>query len=153
MDILGIPVYAVWLAAAIVFGIIEAVMLGLNSIWFSVGALAAMAAALLGGGVWVQSAVFLLVSLAALVVAKLLLKERFNQSCQPTNADRILGKTAVVTEEIDNERPSGQIRQGGMFWTARSIDGSVIPRDAQVTVKYIEGVKAMVERTGGAAPQ
>ena len=48
---MNIPAYVIWLAAAILFGILEAVMLGLNSIWFSVGALAAMAAALLGGGV------------------------------------------------------------------------------------------------------
>lgn len=153
MSVLGIPMYAVWLAAAIVFGIIEAVMLGLNSIWFSVGALAAMAAAKLGGGIWVQVLVFLIISLAALLAAKKLLKDRFNRDCQPTNADRILGKTVVVTEEIDNQKPSGQIREGGLFWTARSIDGTVIPKDARVTVRSIEGVKAMVERAQNAPAQ
>ena len=143
---MNIPAYVIWLAAAILFGILEAVMLGLNSIWFSVGALAAMAAALLGGGVWLQAVVFLAVSLAALLAAKKLLKKRFNRACQPTNADRILGETVIVTEEINNEKPSGQIRAGSIFWTARSIDGTVIPKDAEVTVKYIDGVKAMVER-------
>lgn len=143
---MNIPAYVIWLAAAILFGILEAVMLGLNSIWFSVGALAAMAAALLGGGVWLQAVVFLAVSLAALLAAKKLLKSRFNRARQPTNADRILGETVIVTEEINNEKPSGQIRTGSIFWTARSIDGTVIPKDAEVTVKYIDGVKAMVER-------
>ena len=143
---MNIPAYAVWLAAAILFGILEAVTLGLNSIWFSVGALAAMAAALLGGGVWLQAVVFLAVSLAALLAAKKLLKNRFNRDRQPTNADRILGETVIVTEEINNEKPSGQIRAGSTLWTARSIDGAVIPKDAEVTVKYIDGVKAMVER-------
>ena len=143
---MNIPAYVIWLAAAILFGILEAVMLGLNSIWFSVGALAAMAAALLGGGVWLQAVVFLAVSLAALLAAKKLLKKRFNRARQPTNADRILGETVIVTEEINNEKPSGQIRAGSIFWTARSSDGTVIPKDAEVTVKYIDGVKAMVER-------
>lgn len=143
---MNIPAYAVWLAAAILFGILEAVTLGLNSIWFSVGALAAVAAALLGGGVWLQAVVFLAVSLAALLAAKKLLKNRFNRDRQPTNADRILGETVIVTEEINNEKPSGQIRAGSTLWTARSIDGAVIPKDAEVTVKYIDGVKAMVER-------
>lgn len=143
---MNIPAYVIWLAAAILFGILEAVMLGLNSIWFSVGALAAMAAALLGGGVWLQAVVFLAVSLAALLAAKKLLKSRFNRARQPTNADRILGETVIVTEEINNEKPSGQIRAGSIFWMARSIDGTVIPKDAEVTVKYIDGVKAMVER-------
>lgn len=119
---MNIPAYVIWLAAAILFGILEAVMLGLNSIWFSVGAL------------------------AALLAAKKLLKKRFNRARQPTNADRILGETVIVTEEINNEKPSGQIRAGSIFWTARSIDGTVIPKDAEVTVKYIDGVKAMVER-------
>ena len=143
---MNIPAYVIWLAAAILFGILEAVILGLNSIWYSVGALAAMAAALLGGGVWLQAGVFLAVSLAALLAAKKLLKNRFIRARQPTNADRILGETVIVTEEINNEKPSGQIRAGSVFWTARSIDGAVIPKDAEVTVKYIDGVKAMVER-------
>lgn len=80
---MNIPAYVIWLAAAILFGILEAVMLGLNSIWFSVGALAAMAAALLGGGVWLQAVVFLAVSLAALLAAKKLLKSRFNRAANP----------------------------------------------------------------------
>ena len=83
---------------------------------------------------------------AALLTAKKLLKSRFNRARQPTNADRILGETVIVTEEINNEKPSGQIRAGSIFWTARSIDGTVIPKDAEVTVKYIDGVKAKVER-------
>ena len=94
----GIPLYALWLGAAILFGVLEAVLLGLNSIWFTLGALAAMAAALLGAGLGIQVLLFLVVSLAALVLAKRFLKERFNPRRQHTNADRILGSRALVTE-------------------------------------------------------
>lgn len=140
----GIPLYALWLGAAILFGVLEAVLLGLNSIWFTLGALAAMAAALLGAGLGIQLLLFLVVSLAALVLAKRFLKERFNPHRQHTNADRILGSRALVTETIDDERETGAIRCGGLIWTARSLSGQPIPAGSTVCVQRIDGVKAMV---------
>ncbi len=140
----GIPLYALWLGAAILFGVLEAVLLGLNSIWFTLGALAAMAAALLGAGLGIQVLLFLVVSLAALVLAKRFLKERFNPRRQHTNADRILGSRALVTETIDDARETGAIRCGGLIWTARSLSGQPIPAGSTVCVRSIDGVKAMV---------
>ena len=140
----GIPLYALWLGAAILFGVVEAVLLGLNAIWFTLGSLAAMAAALLGAGLGVQVLLFLAVSLAALALAKRFLKERFNPQRQHTNADRILGARALVTETIDDGRETGAIRCGGLIWTARSVDGRPIPAGSTVRVQSIEGVKAMV---------
>ena len=140
----GIPLYALWLGAAILFGVLEAVLLGLNSIWFILGALAAMAAALLGAGLGIQVLLFLVVSLAALVLAKRFLKERFNPHRQHTNADRILGSRALVTETIDDERETGAIRCGGLIWTARSLSGQPILAGSTVCVQRIDGVKAMV---------
>ena len=135
-----------WLAAAVGFLALEASTFNMTSIWFAIGSAAALLCCVFTGSFRVQAVVFLAVSLAALLAAKKLLKSRFNRARQPTNADRILGETVIVTEEINNEKPSGQIRAGSIFWTARSIDGTVIPKDAEVTVKYIDGVKAMVER-------
>ena len=109
-----------------------------------VAVLAAMAAALLGAGLGIQVLLFLVVSLAALVLAKRFLKERFNPRRQHTNADRILGFRALVTETIDDERETGAIRCGGLIWTARSLSGQPIPAGSTVCVRCIDGVKAMV---------
>ena len=56
-----------WLAAFIVFAVGEAVTVGLVSVWFAVGALAALFATALGAGLWLQITVFLGVSALALM--------------------------------------------------------------------------------------
>ena len=63
----------------------------------------------------------------------------------PTNADRVLGQTAKVTEAIDNIAPSGAVYIDGKTWTARSADNRPIPAGALVTVTAMEGVKLIVK--------
>lgn len=56
----------IWIAAIVVFGIVEAVTVGLVSIWFVLGAVAGLLAAVLGAALWVQIVLFFVVSIAAL---------------------------------------------------------------------------------------
>jgi membrane protein implicated in regulation of membrane protease activity len=135
----------IWLGLLLVFGVAEAVSVGLTSIWFAAGAFAALAAALVGGPVWLQVALFLVVSVLCLIAVRPLAKKYLNPVLQPTNADRVLGTEARVTQEIDNLRGQGQVTVGSMPWTARSEDGSPIPAGALVRVLRIEGVKVYVE--------
>ena len=135
----------VWLALMICFAIAEAATLGLVSIWFAVGSLVAMLASMLHAPLGVQIALFLLSSGATLVLTRKFAKQQFNQARERTNADRVLGAEAIVTETVDNDLPSGQIRAAGQIWTARSLQGHVIPVGTKVWVQSIHGVKAMVE--------
>jgi membrane protein implicated in regulation of membrane protease activity len=64
---------------------------------------------------------------------------------QPTNADMMIGKEALVTEDIDNVEATGAVSVGGKVWTARSADGGRIKSGAVVSVLRIEGVKLIVE--------
>ena len=115
------------------------------SLWFSVGALAAMLAAYFGASLTTQLLLFIFVSLAALVGARPLAKRFVDPHIVPTNADRLLGAKAQVTEEIDNERAAGAVYIDGKTWTARSEDGGVIPAGEQVEVVRMEGVKLFVK--------
>lgn len=143
-----LPMQTVWLALAILFGVIEAATLGLTSIWFSAGSLAAMICALLHGPIWLQVAIFVVVSGIAVILTRNIARSYFNRDREATNADRIIGGDALVLEEIDNLRSTGTVRAGGSVWTARTRDGAVIPKDATVRVVAIEGVKAIVEAKG-----
>ena len=67
-----------WLGAIVLFGIIEAATAGLVSIWFVMGAAAAMLAAILGIGTTVQILLFIAVSAAALVLTRPLVR-RYTQ--------------------------------------------------------------------------
>ena len=135
----------VWLGAAVVFGIVEALTAGLVSIWFVVGSAAALVGALLGAGLGVQVGLFVVVSAAALAVTRPLLRKVVNAKATPTNADRVLGDRGKVTETIDNENSTGAVYVDGKTWTARSADGAVIPEGAMVEILRMEGVKLFVK--------
>lgn len=145
----------VWLVLLLLFAGGEAATVGLTSIWFAAGALAALIAALLGGPLWIQITLFLAVSLLCLAAVRPLARRHLNNKVEATNADRAIGQEALVTEEIDNIHGKGAVIIRGVTWTARSEDGAVIPVGAMVKVLRIEGVKVFVERVpaGAAKPE
>ena len=63
-----------------------------------------------------------------------------------TNADRIIGQEALVTQPINNTLSQGEIKVFGQLWTARAADGGEIPAGSLVRVREIVGVKAIVEK-------
>ncbi len=139
---------AFWVAALVVFLIVEAVTAGLVSIWFVFGSLVALICAALGAAVWLQIFWFVIVSVATLVLTRPLVKRYVDSRSIATNADRSIGRAAVVTERIDNLAATGAVNLDGVVWTARSTDDAVaIEAGERVTVRAIEGVKLIVERT------
>ena len=134
-----------WIALLVVLVIIEAVTAQLVTIWFAAGAAAAIGAELLNAPPWLQWLLFITVSIVTLIATRPLVRKATKQKIQPTNADRCIGQTAVVTEEIDNIAGKGQVHVNGVTWTARSSDGSVIEKEQKVTVEKIEGVKLIVK--------
>ena len=139
---------AFWVVALVVFLIVEAVTAGLVSIWFVFGSLVALICAALGAAVWLQIFWFVIVSVATLVLTRPLVKRYVDSRSVATNADRSIGRAAVVTERIDNLAATGAVKIDGVVWTARSTDDAVaIETGERVTVRAIEGVKLIVERT------
>jgi len=139
---------AFWVAALVVFLIVEAVTAGLVSIWFVFGSLVALICAALGAAVWLQIFWFVIVSVATLVLTRPLVKRYVDSRSVATNADRSIGRAAVVTERIDNLAATGAVKLDGVVWTARSTDDAVaIEAGERVTVRAIEGVKLIVERS------
>ncbi len=138
---------AFWVVALVVFLIVEAVTAGLVSIWFVFGSLVALICAALGAAVWLQIFWFVIVSVATLVLTRPLVKRYVDSRSVATNADRSIGRAAVVTERIDNLAATGAVKLDGVVWTARSTDDAVaIETGERVTVRAIEGVKLIVER-------
>ena len=134
----------VWTAAIILFGVVEAATAGLVSIWFVAGALVALVAAFVDASLTVQIVLFLAVSAAALIMTRPLLRKITAANATPTNADRVIGQLAKVTEPIDNENSTGAVYVDGKTWTARSADDSVIPTGSRVKIESMQGVKLLV---------
>ena len=139
------PMTIWWLAALVIFAVAEAVTVNLISIWFAGGALAALIAAGLSAPLWLQIVLFLVVSGVLLALVAPWARKASRVNSVATNADRHIGRQALVTEEINNLQESGAIRLDGVIWTARSESGEVIPAGTTITVKRIAGVKAYVE--------
>ncbi len=135
----------VWVGVAIVAAVVEAAVPALVSIWFVPGGLLALVASLLGGPVWLQVALFFCGSVLALVFTRPLARRLHKEGTASTNADRVLGATAVVTQQVNDLLGQGRVSVMGNSWAARSsAPGQVIEPGAKVVVDRIEGVKLIV---------
>lgn len=139
----------VWLIAMIVLLVVEGLVPGLISIWFALGALAALVSALLHAPLWLQIVWFLAVSIIALALTRPLAKKYINARTQPTNADMMIGKECVVRESIDNVLGTGAVSVDGKVWTARTeSDDTKAQEGSRAVVVRIEGVKLIVKPIG-----
>lgn len=137
----------VWLALVVLFLAVEAATVGIVSLWFAAGALAALLAALLGFALWLQLLLFLVVSGGLLLALRPLVRRYVSPKVTATNVDSIIGTVGPVTVAIDNVSAAGQVKLGAMVWTARSSSGQPIPEGTLVRVDKIEGVKVFVSPT------
>ena len=136
----------IWLIAMIVLLVVEGLVPGLVSIWFALGALAAMLSSLLNSPLWLQAVWFCVVSGVSLWLTRPLAKKYVNARTTPTNADMVIGRECIVTEDIDNNFGTGAVSVGGKIWTARMEDSDKRAEKGQeMTVLRIEGVKLIVK--------
>lgn len=135
----------IWGALIVIFLIVEGVTAGLASIWFALGALAALISVFLGAPLWLQIALFIIISVVTMVFTRPLARKYVNRRIQPTNADRVIGRSVTVTERIDNLSGKGYVTVDGRLWPARSETGDTIEPETAAVVRAIEGIKLIVE--------
>lgn len=140
-----------WAAAIVFFALLEAATAGLVSMWFIGGSLAAFIAALLHASVAVQIILFLVVSGLLLALLRPIARKYIMPKHESTNADRLIGKQALVTQRVDNLHETGAIKINGVLWTAKSDDGSEIEAGTLVSILRIEGAKVYVKPAAVAA--
>ncbi len=134
----------VWLGIFLILLVLEIISLGLTTIWFAGGALAAFAATLLGADIILQAVLFLVVSLVLLFVTRPVAVKYLNRNLTKTNVENVIGKTAKVSRQIDNVNSMGEAVLEGETWTARSENNDIIAEGTLVTVVAVEGVKLIV---------
>lgn len=135
-----------WLILFVVLLLIEIFTMGLTTVWFAAGALAAFLAGVLGLDMIVQMAVFVVVSVALLILTRPVAVKYFNKECQKTNAESLIGQQALVLEDIDTLAARGRVEVRGQSWSAKTDepDGK-IPKNAVVMIEGIQGVKLIVK--------
>lgn len=135
-----------WLILFIVLLVIEIFTMGLTTIWFAGGALAALLMAVIGFGLLVQAVVFLAVSVVLLVMTRPIAVKYFNTERQKTNAESLIGLQAVVLQDVDTLHASGLVEVNGQEWSAKTDEADgYIPKDSVVSIEGIQGVKLIVK--------
>ncbi len=135
-----------WLVAMVAVIVIELATLGLTTIWFACGALAAVIAAALDAPLLLQILMFVVVSFAVLLAVRPIAVKYFNKDRTRTNIESMIGRQAIVVSEIDNMQGVGQVSVNGMDWSARStINELKISVGRVVVIRAVDGVKLIVE--------
>ncbi len=133
-----------WLALTVLLVVLEASTYQLVAIWFALGSLAALLAATAGlWGFTGQLTLFVVVSIGALIGTRPFVKKVLKTKKVPTNADRVIGKTGIVLQEISPLK-KGRIRAEGLDWSA--ISAQEIPVGTAVVIESMEGVTVYVRK-------
>ena len=135
-----------WTVIFIAFVILELCTTQFVCIWFAGGALCSLICAVLNLSLTVQLAVFVIASALLLIFTGKFVKKLKKGTDSKTNIDALIGKDAIVTEDISNIESRGFVKVGGITWSARSVDGNDIPASTCVKIKEIDGVKLLVEQ-------
>ena len=133
---------ALWSVLAVGFLVLEGCTVAMVSLWFAIGAAAALVLSLLGAARWLQLLAFLAVSGVLLALLRPMMRKYVKST--KTNVDSVPGTEGLVTEDIDNVAYQGQVKLGAMTWTARSTSGASIRAGTRVRVDRVEGVKVFV---------
>lgn len=134
-----------WVAVAIIAIIVELQTTDLSSIWATLGGIVAMIVAFFCHMWWVQLLVFIVITLLGLFLIKPYVKRYIKRNEVKTNSDALVGKVAIVTEDI-KDGLVGAVRLEGKEWSAlaRNPEDS-LEKDSKVEVLAIEGVKLIVK--------
>ncbi len=135
-----------WLAAVAGFVILEAVTYQMLSIWFVFGAIGGLIASLCGAGFYVQMGIFLFISIVLLATLRPVSMRLVKKQDFKSNADGLIGKNVLITEDVSNIKGTGQGKVDGMVWTVRGTTDEPIMAGETVKIKKIEGVKLIVEQ-------
>ena len=137
--------WLVWLVIAGVLFVGEILTAGFLLLWFAIAAVVAMLVSFLTTNLFIQILVFLVISILLLIFTRPLLSKYTKSDNTVTNSNAIIGKTALVTEEISLLNSTGQINVDGEIWSAKTMDPNLtIPKGSQVEIIGIDGVKACV---------
>ena len=129
-----------WLIAAVGFLVLEGCTFNMTSIWFAIGAAAALISCLFTELFRVQALLFIVVSVLCLLAFRPL-AAKLRKTHTATNGDRNLGREATVLTPVTAEEP-GRVRLDGVDWNARS--EQTIPAGSLCVVLSVDGATLTV---------
>ena len=139
-----------WLVLGLVLALAElATAGGFYIIFFGVGAIVVGTLAAFGwaGPVWMQTALFLIISLATLAVFRNPLLRKFQPEGQAPQIDTLVGEVAIAAEDVA-AGTVGRVELRGTAWSARNETGVSLTRGARCVVTRVDGLMLYIVPEG-----
>lgn len=134
-----------WVLIIILLALAEVTTVNLTTIWFVVSGLVSLILSFFIDNFLIQLGVFVILGIILLITTKSKLQALVNERREKTNLDRIVGMQGYVVEKI-TKRKNGAVKVDGKVWTAFA--DQTIPKDSDVEILAIEGVKVKVKKVG-----
>lgn len=140
MDWIMLVVWGVFILATVV---IELETADLVTIWFTIGGIGALIAALCKVDPLFQLAIFTGISLVLVLTTRPLTKKMMQKDIIKTNADRVVGMIGVVTKEF-HANEIGEVKVDNNLWRATNLTDSSFAVGEKVSIEAISGTKLIV---------
>ncbi len=137
--------WQIWLIISGVFLILEIFTIGFLAFWLSIGSLLAMVISFITDSLIVQTTVFVISSAILIFATKPFINKFTNKDTKLTNVYSIVGKKAIVIEDIDWATGKGLVKSDGEVWSAKTDEQINIPKGTEVEIESIDGVKVSVK--------
>lgn len=135
-----------WLALVAVFALIEGLTFQLVTIWFAIGSIGGLIAAIAGASLQTQIIIALSISIITLLPLRGFVMKCLKPKGTKTNADSLVGRIIIVDETVDNIKNEGSGKVNGLTWKLQSEDDSVIEKGEKAEIKEIRGVTLIVKK-------
>lgn len=132
-----------WLVLVIVLSFVEIATVSLVSIWFVASGIVTMILSFFIEDTAIITTIFILLGIFLLVISRPIVNKLRSKDNEKTNLDRIIGETAIVTEDI-KKNVVGEVKVDGKRWSAVSKEKCL--KGDTVKVLKIDGVKLIVEK-------
>lgn len=144
-------IFVVWLAVTVAFIVVEVHTGAFYALFVAVGAAVATVVALVGGGLWLQGALFAALTIGGLTLIRPILRERFDRSVPVTkqhgiqsSADGLVGQRAITADTVGDENHPGHALFAGDRWLAVTDTGAPLPANVPVVVVAVRGTTLLV---------
>jgi membrane protein implicated in regulation of membrane protease activity len=139
------PMIILWIVLIAVTIVIELATADLVTIWFTVGAIGALIAAVFQASELAQFIVFIVVSVILLFATRPLTKRMMEKGAVRTNADRVIGMIGIVTKVVaPNE--VGEVKVENDLWRAINYQNQSFIVGEKVSVDAISGTKLVISK-------
>ena len=143
---MAVEPYVIWFILGVSLSVIEIFTAGFFIIWFGIAAFVTAFATYFYHNLIFELAIFTLASITLLTLTKPLYGKMNEGPKTASNVEALIGKTGIITTDIDNTQGVGLVKVEGETWSARSLHGDPIQVNTRVRVEKVEGAKLIVSK-------